>query len=119
MHFDQVIKIVCSREPRNASQKSSQQSKKRKDNLKIVCNPRESMCPVFRGKEGKHLQQDLVGSFPSIATFCPLARHKSQSPGSYRGLQTTAGKLMGQMALTLKIPHGPRPHPELMVRSIS
>lgn len=98
---------------------------KKKANLKIACNPRESMCPVSRGKEGKHLQHDFVWSLPRycyVLTFGPTEQakcpsQKSQSPGSWMGLQETTG-ILHPMALTLRIHHGPCLYSELMAQSI-
>ena len=60
MHFDWVIKIVCSRISRNClKQTPTIKFKKREDNLKIICNPRESMCPVSRGERESTAQNGL------------------------------------------------------------
>lgn len=58
MHFDSGIKIVCSKIQETLEKNIHNKVKKKKifffkDNLKIACNPRENMCPVSKGKEGK------------------------------------------------------------------
>ena len=67
MHFDWVIKIVCSRISRNClKQTPAIKFKKREDNLKIICNPRESTCPVSRGKRKSTYSREWPVCFPQV-----------------------------------------------------
>lgn len=122
MHFDWVIKIVCSRISRNClKQTPTIKFKKREDNLKIICSPRKSMCPVSRGKRKSTSSTAwLACSSPKycyVLTFGPTEQvkylsQKSQPLDSKMGPQETAGIPASESH------RGPCPHSELMAQSI-